>query len=43
MSWKPYGWRDDKVGALHKMSAKALDLLQWHLTLLKSYGWHVKR
>jgi len=28
------------VGDLHRAAAKALDLLRWHLRLLKSHAWH---
>ena len=32
----------DIVGALHKASAKPLEVPWWHLSLLKAYGWHIK-
>ena len=28
------------VGDLHRVTAKAMDLLRWRLRLLKSHAWH---
>ena len=28
------------VGDLHRVTAKTMDLLRWHLRLLKSHEWH---
>ena len=32
----------DKVYALQEVTKKPLELLRWHLSLLKAYSWHVK-